>query len=204
MALVAGIDPGTSGAIAIYCTDTKAVVSVEDIPTWYETVGKKKRKRVDTLALMDMFDMMKLVGVELIVLEAVGGRPKQSASAGFVFGYTVGLLYMSAMYSRIMLETVPPKEWKKLLKVPGKAGGKDKEEKKQAQGDIIKRVAELFPNDTRQFQGPKGGYYMDRADAAMLAKFGGDFIVPQIFNNPVVLKKDEELNLAYRNAQTGA
>jgi len=203
MALVAGIDPGVSGAIAIYCTDTKTLLSVEDIPTWYETVGKKKRKRLDTLALTDLFDMMKMLGVELVVMEAVGGRPRQSASAGFVFGYTVGVLYSSILHAKIMLETVAPQEWKKLLRIPGKANGKDKDEKKKASGDIMRRVAELFPNDTDKFKGPKGGYFMDRADAAMLSKFGGDYLWPQIMKNPVLVR-DEELRLAYRNADTGA
>lgn len=204
MALVAGIDPGISGAVSIYCTDAKRVVSVEDIPTWWETIGKKKRQRIDTIGLVDLFDTMKMLGVELLILEAVGGRPKQSASAGFVFGYTVGLIYMSAMHAKIMVETVAPKEWKKLLRIPGKAGGKTKEDKKQAQGDIIKRVAELFPDDVNLFKGPKGGYYMDRADAAMLSKFGGDFIWPQMQRNPAPLVRDDEWRLAYRNADTGA
>lgn len=203
MALIAGIDPGLSGAVSIYSTDSNNLISVDDIPTWAETVGKKKRTRIDTIGLMDMFESMKMIGVDLVVLEAVGGRPKQSASAGFVFGYTVGLIYMSALNARIMVETVPPKEWKKLMRVAGKANGKSKEEKKQAQGDIIKRVAELFPEETHLFKGPKGGYYMDRADASLLAKFGGDFIWPQMQRNPALVR-DEEFRLAYRNADTGA
>ena len=203
MAIIAGIDPGTSGAIALYCTDAKKLISVIDIPTWYETVGKKKRLRIDTLGLMEMFDTLNLLSVQLLVLEAVGGRPKQSASAGFVFGYTVGLIYMAALHAKIMVETVPPKQWKKLLNIPGKANGKTKEEKKQATGDIMKRVAELFPNDTHMFKGPKGGYYMDRADAAMLSKFGGDLIWPQ-FAPELQRFGEDEFKLAYRNADTGA
>lgn len=202
MAIIAGVDPGVSGAIALYCTDSKRVISVTDMPNWSETVGKKARTRIDTIALMEMFDTLNLMSVEMVVLEAVGGRPKQSASAGFVFGYTVGLIYMAAMYSKIMVETVPPKEWKKIMKIPGKAGGKTKEEKKQATGDIMRRVSEIFPNERHMFQGPKGGYYMDRADAALLAKFGGDFVYPTM--GPLTNKSDQELKLAYRNADTGA
>lgn len=202
MPIIAGVDPGVSGAIALYCTDTKKLCGMYDMPSWSESVGKRKRQRVDTIGLMSLFDLLQMLSVELVVLEAVGGRPKQSASSGFVFGYTVGLIYMSAMYSKIMVETVPPKRWKKLLNIPGKAGGKTKEEKKQAHGDIIKRVAELFPDDRDMFLGPKGGYYMDRADAAMLAKFGGDFVYPTM--GPLSRKSDEELMMVYRNADTGA
>ena len=201
MTLIAGCDPGVSGAISIYCTDTKRILCVYDIPNWKETVGKKQRTRIDTIGLMELFDTLKMLSVEMIILEAVGGRPKQSASAGFVFGYSVGLIYMAAMYSKIMVETVPPKEWKKLMKIPGKAGGKDAKAKKQAQGDIMRRVAEVFPNERELFVGPRGGFYMDRADAALLGKFGGDFIYPTM--GPTTGKSDEELELAYRNADTG-
>lgn len=203
MTIVAGIDPGTSGAVALYDTDTRRIIGVYDIPTWFESVGKKKRKRIDTIALMELFELLCVMGVELVVLEAVGGRPGQSASAGFVFGYTVGLIFMSSMYSKIMVETVPPQHWKKIMRVPGKARTKSKEEKKQAQGDIIKRVAELFPSDYEKFQGPKGGYYMDRADAALLAKFGGDTLYPAMTRGSVK-REDQELHLAYRRADTGA
>lgn len=202
MTLIAGCDPGVSGAISVYDTDTKRIMSITDMPNWTETVGKKARTRIDTIALMELFDTLSLMSVEMLILEAVGGRPKQSASAGFVFGYTVGLIYMAAMYSKIMVETVPPKEWKKLMKIPGKAGGKDNAAKKQAQGDIMKRVYEMFPNERQLFTGPKGGYYMDRADSALLAKFGGDFVYPTM--GPLSRKSDQELQLAYRNADTGA
>lgn len=205
MTLVAGVDPGTNGAIAIYDTDTKKLVSVQDLPFWYETVGKKKRKRLDTIGLMELFDTLCMMGVELMVLEAVGGRPQQSASAGFVFGYTVGLIYACAMYSKIMVETVPPQQWKKMLRIPGKLGTKERRKedkkaaKKEATGDIIKRVGELFPHDTDYFRGPGGAYKMDRADAAMLAKFGGDHVLPTM-GTP----SDTEFQLAYRKADTGA
>ena len=91
MSLVLGIDPGHSGAFAVYDTDAQRISTIEDMPTWFQTVGKKKRPRIDALALADMFDTYEMMGVDLIVLEAVGGRPAQSASAAFVFGYGLGL-----------------------------------------------------------------------------------------------------------------
>jgi hypothetical protein len=201
MTLVAGIDPGTNGAVAVYCTEIRRIVSVIDIPTWFQTVGAKKRKRIDNLALMEMFDTLKMMGVELVVIEAVGGRPRQSASAAFVFGYTVGLLYSGCMYHQLMIETVPPQRWKKVLNVPGKQGGKDASAKKQAQGDIMNRVNELFPNDRDLFRTERGAYRMDRADAALLAKFGGDFVWATM---APIRGNDDELKLVYRNAETGA
>lgn len=200
MALVAGIDPGTNGAIAVYDPSTRQLVSIEDLPFWYMTVGKKKRKRIDPVGLMEMFDMLCMMGVQLVVLEAVGGRPRQSASSGFVFGYTVGMIYMSCMHSKIMVETVPPQKWKKILGVPGKAGGKDSAAQKKAAGEIVNRANELFPRNRDMFRSDRGAWKMDRADAALLAKFGGDHVLRTM--GPI--RGDEEFKLAYRNAETGA
>lgn len=191
MTLVLGIDPGASGAFAVYDTETRRIVSIEDMPVWYQTVGKRKRKRVDGLALADQFDMYEMMGVELVVMEAVGGRPRQGASAGFVFGYGVGMIYMAALYSRIIIETVPPAAWKKLMNVPGKSKGSD--------DDIMARADELFPNDRELLRGPNGGKKVDRAEAAMMAKFGAEHVLHTIGQIG-----DVELRLAYQNAETGA
>lgn len=193
MTLIAGIDPGVAGAIAVYDTDTKQLTHIEDLPFWYQSVGKKKRKRLDPVGLLEMFDVLTLIGVQLVVMEAVGGRPRQSASAGFVFGYTVGLLYMACMNAKIMVETVPPAKWKKLLNVPGKARAED--------DDIMNRYDELFPHQRSMVRGLRGGKNIDRVEAAMMAKFGGDYVWRTMPANGV---PDEELKIAYRNAYTGA
>lgn len=195
MTLVAGIDPGASGAVAVYCATTRRLLSTEDLPTYHVTVGRKQRKRLDPIALMELCDTLKMMGVSLAVIEAVGGRPGQSASAGFQFGMTVGLIYANLLRSGVMVEPISPQAWKKVLKVPGKLGSKearnsikampDGTEKnkakrvavKQAEGDIINRVHELFPDDRQQFLTERGAYRMDRAEAALLAKYGGDFVV---------------------------
>ncbi len=191
MTLIVGVDPGGNGAFAVYDTETRRIVSIDDMPVWYQTIGKKKRKRVDGLALADMFDTYEMMGVELVVMEAVGGRPRQSASAAFVFGYGVGLVYMAALYSRIVIETVPPAAWKKLMNVPGKQNGTD--------DDIMNRADEMFPYDRHLWRGERGGKKIDRAEAAMLARFGADHVWHTIgqFN-------DAELRLAYQKADTGA
>ena len=192
MTLVLGIDPGTSGALAVYDTQTRALVGeVYDMPIWYQTVGKRKRKRVDALAIADLMDEFEVMGCELIVMEAVGGRGGESGSAAFAFGYGVGILYMAAFYSGIVLETVPPQTWKQILNVPGKSKADD--------SAIMARANELFPKDRDKFKGPRGGTKLDRAEAAMIAKFGGDVILDTL--NP---QKDVELRIAYANADTGA
>ena len=192
MTLVLGIDPGSSGAFAVYDTSSRSLVGeVYDMPIWYQTVGKRKRKRVDALAIADLFDEFEVMGVELIVMEAVGGRSGESGSGSFVFGYGVGITYMAAFYSGIVIETVPPQTWKQVLNVPGKSKADD--------SAIMARANELFPQDREKFKGPRGGKRIDRAEAAMIAKFGGDVILQTLDPNA-----DVELRLAYANADTGA
>jgi hypothetical protein len=192
MTLVLGIDPGSSGAFAVYDTDTRALVGdVHDVPVWFQTVGKRKRKRVDALAIADLLDEFEVMGVELIVMEAVGGRKAQNAAHAFTFGYGVGIIYMACFYSGIVIETVPPQTWKQVLSVPGKSKADD--------SAIMARADELFPHDRQKFRGERGGKRIDRAEAAMIAKFGGDTILATL--DPGA---DVEMRLAYANADTGA
>ncbi len=169
MSLVLGIDPGSGGAFALYDTKTRRIIGIEDMPVWYQRVGKSKRKRVDAITLAEMFSIYELLGIDLVVLEAVGGRGKQPGSSGFVFGFSVGLVYMAMITSRLVIETVPPATWKKLLNVPGKTKADDTA--------ILARADELFPEDRALFRGKNGGKRIDRAEAAMMAKFGADHVL---------------------------
>ncbi len=190
MSLVLGIDPGHSGAFAVYDTDAQRIATMDDMPTWYQTVTKqRKRPRIDALAVADYFDTFEMMGVALIVLEAVGGRPSQGAGAAYVFGYGVGLLYMAGIYSRIPIETVPPATWKKLMGIQGKGKADD--------SAIMQRANELFPLDRDKFLTPRGGKRVDRAEAAMLAKYGGDYVLRTMGTTT-----DIENRLSYRNAVT--
>lgn len=206
MALVLGIDPGLHGALATYDTETRTLVDVRDMPTWAMLVGKKERPRIDAVELAEWAEMYSVWGVDLAVLEAVGGRPKQSASAGFVFGYSVGLVYMALMFARIPVETVPPQTWKKMMRVPGKARAARGEERsaeqkradvKAADAAIIARADELFPASRDAWRGARGGVKLDRAEAAILARFGGDYVLH-------TETTDVDWRLAYRKADTGA
>lgn len=186
MTLVAGIDTGLGGAIALVDhTRPSEVVNIFDMPTWWMLVGKTKKRRIDVVALADHFDHLERLGVELFVIETVGGRPKQSASAAFTFGYGVGLVYAFAIRARIPVETIPAATWKRLMRVPIDDSG------------IIARAEEFFPNDRMKFRGAKGGLRHDRAEACMLAKFGADHLLQ-------ATDRGIEWRMIYRKNNTGA
>jgi hypothetical protein len=169
MAMVGGVDPGSSGAFAVYCTETRKIVFIEDMPIWYQRVGRKNRKRVDLLGVAKIYETFDLLGVQLVGIEEVGARPKDGGVSAFMFGYSTALVYSGAFYSGIPIENVLPAFWKQQLNVPGKS---------QADGTaIIKRADELFPENRDDFRGPKGGKRVDRAEAAMIAKLCGDLLL---------------------------
>jgi hypothetical protein len=175
MKIVGGVDCGLNGALALYDYEGKRIVDVIDMPTFVMPINKKLRKRIDTVALNNWFKMASICGIEMMAIEAVGGRPQQSASGAFVFGYTVGLVFMGAVMHRIPLETPPSMTWKKVMKVPGKrtATGKIKP---HADREIVSRADELMPEHTQLWRGPKGGLNIDRAEACMIAKYCGDYL----------------------------
>lgn len=193
--MVLGIDPGAHGAFVVVDSETKGIVSYKRMPTWYQQVGKTKRARVDPIELANMMQTYALMGVSIIVMEAVGGRGKQPGSSGFVFGYGVGMVYMAAIFSELPVETIPPHTWKAFMRVPGKSKADD--------SAIVMRANELFPSHRHVFRGPKGGLMVDVAEAAMLALFGVNHILKSGY---VTLDPGDQL--AYRTrvqkADTGA
>src|SRR5688572_22190212 len=99
--LVLGIDPGANGAFVVVDSETRRIVSVRNMPTWHQLVGKTNRKRIDAIELAAMLETYAIMGVDFICMEAVGGRGKQPGSAGFVFGYGVGMVYMAAIFVKL-------------------------------------------------------------------------------------------------------
>lgn len=169
---VIGVDPGLSGAFALYDQRTGSL-TIEDMPTWWAVSGKKKRQRVDPIAVLEYFELGKMLGVELCVIEAVGARPGQSGM--FTFGYSVGLVYMACVAARIAIENVSPQTWKRMMHVTGKSrvpGAKNEM--------ILARANEVFPDHRNLFYGTQGGKKIDRAEAAMIAKYAADYALPAV------------------------
>jgi hypothetical protein len=173
MTYVIGVDPGFKGALSVYDVNAKRIVSIIDMPVLNITINKKTRTRIDATTLFEYVEMQKAMGVELLLMEAVGGRPKQGASSAYAFGYGVGLLYMACVAVKMPIETVTPQVWKKMMRVPGKKDA-DGKQGKEYDGMIVSRADELLPDARHLFRGPQGGLKVDRAESAMLAKYAGD------------------------------
>lgn len=152
---VLGIDPGATGALAL--VDERGVI--EDL--WDMPVRKERgRKRTDPVELRNLvYRIQALYDPEAWIIEAVGGRPAQSASAAFVFGVGYGMIVMLGIEHKVRLDFVEPGIWKRAMRAPA-----DKQE-------AVNRADELFPAHRNLFRGRMGGLRPDRAEAAMLALY---------------------------------
>ena len=147
--LIAGIDPGTNGAIAVLDSENPDSVALLDLNknSIYETTEWLHNKKID-----------------VIFLESVHSLYGMSAKSNFGFGRNFGIAFAIAKLavSDGPVQQVTPKVWQKYIGVTVKGKGIKKEVAKIAQG--------LYPN--AQLQGKRGGLLDGRADALMIAHYG--------------------------------
>lgn len=156
--LIVGIDPGISGGIAVYDRQQHRIVFASEMPTQKLKIGRTKRERLVGSQLISNLQFIKSeFEAPVAVIEEVHGFTGQSASAAFIFGYTVGMTHACAYAAGYTVEVVPSGTWKKQLKVPT--------DKAQA----VARACELLPDDKHRFYTPRGAAQDGIAEAAMIA-----------------------------------
>lgn len=132
--ITVGIDPGLSGAIALY--DGRDV-RVWDMPTLNAGAGGKRI--VDRGALFDLLSLLADAGPSLAAVEQVSGVRRQSAHTSCEFGKSAGYAEMAVVGNKIPLLMVPPRTWKDHFRISGVADDK-------ARKDVARRKAgELLP-----------------------------------------------------------
>lgn len=167
MKYVLGIDPGKDGALALLSDDALFVYRMPVVRT---VVGRGRRDRVDPHEVWAL--MLTFTYVDLVIIEGVGGRPKQSASAAFTFGFSTALPYMAAVACGLKIETVQPHVWKRWMKLPPKTD-------KQSLAEIMQRAEERFPNERGQFYTRRGRALDGCAEAALMAAWGREQILKE-------------------------
>jgi crossover junction endodeoxyribonuclease RuvC len=145
-----GIDPGLSGAIAIY--DGAQALVVHDMPT----LQLKTRRVVDEYALARLIDSWS-GRVSACWLEQVATRPGEGAVGAFTFGRSYGVVRGVLAANFVTIHDVPPQVWKRVLKVSG-----DKDEARA-------RASALFPRHAHQWPLKK---HDGRAEASLIALYG--------------------------------
>ena len=148
---VLGIDPGLSGALALYDGDALEVV---DIPT----LQLKSKRVVDEYALARIIDNWS-GRIREVWLEQVGTRPGEGVVGAFTFGRGYGLIRGVCCAYFLPIVDVTPATWKAAMKVRG-----DKDESRLRASAVFPKYGSLW--SLKKHDG--------RAEAALIARHGFD------------------------------
>jgi crossover junction endodeoxyribonuclease RuvC len=146
---ILGIDPGLSGAFALWCDGTWTLF---DMPV----VGDAKRHEVNGPTLCAWLREHR---PDHAFVEYAAARPGQGVSSMFKFGVTYGATKMALAACGVAYTVVTPAKWKSAV---GIQTGADKEQSRV-------RALQLFPDQAASLARKKDHA---RADAMLLAYFG--------------------------------
>ena len=152
--ILAGIDPGLGGAVALLDATTGAVLDVLDMPTLLLRRGGKHKHELDAHALAAALGRDR-IGHAFV--EAVGAMPAQGVSSVFSFGKSVGILIGVLATLGTPMTFVAPGVWKKALGVPAAKDG------------ARARASQLMPDAVHHWPLVK---HHGRAEAAILGLYG--------------------------------
>jgi crossover junction endodeoxyribonuclease RuvC len=157
--IIAGIDPGKTGALAILYPDNTAEffdvprvkLRGKDVPAWSQW-------RCDWAWAMD------LAGVEMVVIEDVASRPGQGVSSMFKFGRTLGFAHAIALSLKPspIIEFTTPAQWKGKLGLLNSGKGASRE-----------KAVNLCPSVASKLERVKDD---GRAEALLLAHYGRKYL----------------------------
>lgn len=153
--LILGVDPGLSGAFALYDPMLENIATICDVPT-FKIKGKTK------IDLMQLAAWMKnwAPQTKLAMIEQPGAMPGQGVSSMFNFGKACGIAEAMVAANFIRMQPVDPRTWKHEMKLT-----KDKDRSRQVASQMFPRQAELFARVKDD----------GRAEAALLAVYGAKF-----------------------------
>lgn len=141
---ILAIDPGTSGAYALYWPDF-GVISADDVPV--------VDKNIDAASLAAAFAN---ANPTVAIIERVSAMPKQGVSSTFRFGVAYGLIQGIVGAQQIPVHFVTPQKWKKHFLLSA-----DKEKSRT-------KALQLWPARAELFKRKKDH---GRAEAALLAQY---------------------------------
>jgi crossover junction endodeoxyribonuclease RuvC len=152
--IVAGIDPGIHGGLAIVAVENGAaprLVAAIDVPV----IGTNAKERVDAIAIGTWLSKH---DVQHAFIERAQAMPKQGVSSIFKYARAAGSIEAAIALSGIPVTIVEPSVWKRHWKLPGK----DKESSRQ-------QALQLFPAAHAVLARRKDH---GRAEAALIALYG--------------------------------
>ena len=110
-----GIDPGLSGAVALWTPERKAL-DVFDMPTLKLKPNSDKRT-LDVIELARLLDGVCKWSVTLAVIEQAGPRPNDGIRAAFGAGANWGSTYGALAAQFVPIDIIAPHVWKTAMRV---------------------------------------------------------------------------------------
>ena len=154
--LIYGIDPGFTGAIALYWPGA-GTIEVHDMPVMTNPKGKTI---INPHGVLDI--LANEGGKSLAVIEQVGAMPGQGVSSMFRFGQGLGVVEACAAASKLPLQYVTPAKWKKHFGLTRDKG--------VSRGLAMQR----FPDYASEFSRAKDD---GRAEALLLAVYAAETMI---------------------------
>lgn len=157
-----GIDPGLTGALAVYMpplpiTGAAPYIEVFDTPV-HEIDGKKQLDNYRLGTIINLWARSHQVKVAMI--ERVHSMPDQGVASSFNFGDSYGAVKQAVASTGLPMKLISPASWKAIL---GLRGGKENK-------DMSRQLASrLFPVHSHLWARKKDD---GRAEAVLLAYYG--------------------------------
>ena len=150
-----GIDPGISGAIAIF--EGTDLLDAFDVPVIETQSGKRKKRRISPEMLVaEIEDHVEFLA--RVYIEDVHAMPGQGVTSMFAFGEAAGLIRGVCAGLRVPVCLISPITWKRGMKLQG--AGKDASRA---------MAARMWPQKASLFKRQRDD---GRAEAALLAHYG--------------------------------
>lgn len=155
--VVLGVDPGFTGALALYNPDQQTLI-IGDMPTTQRRMSSNKiRTELNISALLHWLDLHLPSANVVAWVEDPHALPKQGITSAFRFGQVCGAIQTALLAYHIPLHLVPPATWKKAMGLSA-----DKVGCQHKASQLLPAHAHLWP--LKKHDG--------RAEAALLAWYG--------------------------------
>jgi crossover junction endodeoxyribonuclease RuvC len=150
--VIAGIDPGLDGAIALL--DGDRFIRVDDLPIHEVKNGKRVKRSLDLALLREMLVRQP---IDCVVIESVHSMPKQGVASMFAFGDVFGSIKGVVAGLQLPCTLVAPQTWQKT------AGcGPSPDAARQTAGRLYPAAASYLARKRDA----------GRADALLIARYG--------------------------------
>lgn len=111
-----GVDPGFTGALAIYDTDL-GTLEVFDMPCRPLKTDAVVKQEIDERELL--FWLEEHAPIDVACVEKVGARSKQGLASTFAFGEATGAVLGVIAGFGVPIKRLSPKQWQRIVKLQG-------------------------------------------------------------------------------------